>query len=71
MKPQIMMQLIKYSNMTGDDLYSSPNTVRVIKLRRIGWAGHVARMGEERGVYRVLLGNLWKRDQWGDLGIDG
>ena len=37
-------------------LNSSPNIVRVIKLRRSGWAGHVARMGEERGVYRVLVG---------------
>jgi len=37
-------------------LYSSPNIVRVIKSRRIRWAGHVARMGEEKGVYRVLLG---------------
>jgi hypothetical protein len=39
-----------------NDLYSSPNTVRVIKWRRMRWAGHVARMGEERGVYRVLVG---------------
>jgi len=39
-----------------NDLYSSPNTVRVIKSRRMRWAGHVARMGEERGVYRVLEG---------------
>jgi len=39
-----------------NDLYSSPNIVRVIKSRRMKWAGHVARMGEERGVYRVLLG---------------
>ena len=38
------------------DLYSSPNIVRVIKSRRRRWAGHVARMGEERGVYRVLVG---------------
>ena len=38
------------------DLNSSPNIVRVIKSRRMRWAGHVARMGEERGVYRVLLG---------------
>ena len=40
-----------------NDLYSSPNIVRVIKSRRMRWAGHVARMGEERGVYRFLVGN--------------
>jgi len=40
-----------------NDLYSLPNIVRVIKSRRMRWAGHVARMGEERGVYRVLGGN--------------
>ena len=39
-----------------NDLYSSPNIVRVIKSRRIRWAGHVARMGEERAVCRVLVG---------------
>ena len=39
-----------------NDLYSSPNIVWVIKSRRMRWAGHVARMGEERGVYRVSLG---------------
>ena len=38
------------------DLYSSPNIVRVIKSRRMRWAGHVTRMVEERGVYRVLVG---------------
>ena len=37
-------------------LYSSPNIVRVIKSRRMIWAGHVARMGEGRGVYMVLVG---------------
>jgi len=36
-----------------NDLYCSPNIVRVIKSRRMRWAGHVARMGEERGVYRM------------------
>jgi hypothetical protein len=35
---------------------SSPNIVRVIKSRRMRWAGHVERMGEGRGVYRVLVG---------------
>jgi len=39
-----------------NDLKSSPNVVRVIKSRRIRWAGHVARMGEEREVYRFLVG---------------
>jgi hypothetical protein len=37
-------------------LYSSPNIVRVIKSRRMRWVGHIARMGERRGVYRVLVG---------------
>ena len=37
-------------------MYSSPNIVRVIISRRMKWAGHVARMGEERWVYRVLVG---------------
>ena len=39
-----------------NDLYSSPNIVRVTKSRRMRWSGYVARMGEERGVYRVLVG---------------
>ena len=39
-----------------NNLYSLPNIVRVIKSRRMRWARHVARMGEGRGVYRVLVG---------------
>jgi len=37
-------------------MYSLPNTLRVVKSRRMRWEGHVARMGEGRGVYRVLVG---------------
>jgi hypothetical protein len=37
-------------------LYSSPNIIRQIKSRRMRWEGHVPRMGEERNVYRVLMG---------------
>jgi hypothetical protein len=37
-------------------LYSSPNIIMVIKSRRMRWEGHVARMGEGRGVYRILVG---------------
>ena len=44
-----------------NDLYSSPNIVRVIKSRKMRWAGHVACMGEERGVYRVLVGKTEER----------
>jgi hypothetical protein len=46
----------KLHNEKLHDLYSSPNIVRVIKSRRMRWAGHVAWMGEGRGMYRVLVG---------------
>jgi hypothetical protein len=46
----------KLHNEELNDLYSLLNIVRVIKSRRMRWAGHVARMGEERGVHRVLVG---------------
>jgi hypothetical protein len=39
-----------------NDLYSSPNIIRVIKSRRMRWTRHVARMGEGIGVYRILVG---------------
>jgi hypothetical protein len=52
-------------------LYSSPNIVRVIKTRRMRWAGHVARMEERRGVYRVWLGGPKGGDHWEDLGVGG
>jgi hypothetical protein len=39
-----------------NDLYSLPNIVRVVKSRRMRWTGHVVRMGEDRGVHRVLEG---------------
>jgi hypothetical protein len=46
----------KLHNEELHDLYSSPNILRVIKSRSMRWAGHVARMEDERGVYRVLVG---------------
>src|SRR5215472_9585799 len=54
-----------------NDLYSSPNIIRVIKSRRVRWAEHVARMGEKRGAYRILVGDLREGDQLGDPGVDG
>ena len=46
----------KLHNEELNDLYCSPNTVEVIKSRRMRWAWHVARLVEGRGVYRVLVG---------------
>jgi len=45
----------KLHNEELNDLYCSPNFIRVIKSRKIRWAKHVARMGERMGVYRVLV----------------
>jgi hypothetical protein len=55
-RDEVTGEWIKLHNEELHDLYSSPNIVRVIKPRRMRWTGHVARMGEGRGVYRVLAG---------------
>jgi hypothetical protein len=50
---------VEWSKLHSDklhDLYSSPDIIRQIKSRQMRWAGHVARMGEERKVYKVLMG---------------
>jgi len=52
-------------------LYSSPNIVRVIKSRRMRWAGHVAHIGDGRGVYRVLVGKPEGRRPLRRSGVDG
>ena len=54
-----------------NDFYFSPNILRVIKSRRMRWAGHLARMGEERGCISSWWGNRREEDHWGDLGVDG
>jgi hypothetical protein len=45
----------KLHNEELNELHSSPNIVRVVKSRRMRWAGHVARMGEDKCVHRVLV----------------
>ena len=53
------------------DLYSLPNIVRVVKSRRMRWAGHVARVGRGEVCTGFWWGNLRKRYRWGDPDVDG
>ena len=55
-KDEVTGEWRKLHNEELSDLYSLPNIVRVVKSRRMRWAGHVAHMGEGRGVHRVLVG---------------
>ena len=55
-KDEVTGEWRKLHNEELNDLCSLPNIVRVVKSRRMRWAGHVARMGEDRGVHRVLVG---------------
>ena len=64
-KDEVIWEWRKLHNEELNILYCSPNIVWVIKLRRTRWAGHVAGMGERRGVYRVLVG---KREEKRPLG---
>jgi hypothetical protein len=56
MRDEVMGGWRKLHNEELHDLYSSPSIIRIVKSRRMRWAGHVARMGEKRIVYRLLVG---------------
>jgi hypothetical protein len=55
-RDEVTREWRKLHNGEHNDVYCSPNIVQVIKSRRMRWAGHVARMGKGRGVYKVLVG---------------
>jgi hypothetical protein len=57
----------KHPNEELHNLYSSPRIIRVIRSRRVTWAGHVARTEEKRNAYRVLMGKPEGRRQQGRL----
>ena len=62
MRDEVTGELRKLHKKELNDLYFLPNIVQVVKSRRLRWAGHVARMGEGRGVHRFWWGNLRERD---------
>jgi hypothetical protein len=57
-RDEVTREWRKLHNEELNDLYSLTNIVWVVKSRRMRWAGHVARMGEDRGVHRLLVGKL-------------
>ena len=70
-KDEVTREWRKLHNEEINDLYSSPNIFRVIESRRIGWAGHVARMRAKRDVYGVLVGRPDGEICLGEPGVDG
>jgi len=70
-RDEVAREWRKLHNGELNDLFFSPNIIRVIKLRRMRWAGNVAHVGESRGVYRILVGNRRERDRLEDPGVNG
>jgi hypothetical protein len=55
-RDEVMGEWRKLLNEEIRDFYSSPSLIRIIKSRRMRWASHVARMGDKRNTYRLLVG---------------
>ena len=70
-RDEVTWEWRKLHNEEINDLYCSPNIVRVIKSRRMRWAGHVARMGERGGACRILVGKPEGNIHLEDPGVDG
>jgi hypothetical protein len=70
-RDEVTGELRKLHNEELHNLYSSPDIIRQVKSRRMRWVGHVARMGKERKVYKVLVESPKERDHWEDQGVGG
>jgi len=70
-RDEVTGELRKLHNEELNNLYRSRNIIRVIKSRRMRWAGHVASMGREEAYTGFWLGNVRERDHLGDPGVDG
>jgi hypothetical protein len=60
-----------YADEELHNMFSSPNIIRQIRSRRMRWAGHVARMGEERKIYKISVGKHEGKNHSEDRGVDG
>ena len=69
-RDEVSAQWIKQRNEEPNDMYCSPNVLRLIKSR-IRWVGHVAGVREKRGVYRVLVGKREGKRPFGEPGVNG
>jgi hypothetical protein len=70
-RDEVMGEWRKMHNEELHNLYSSPDIIRQVKSRRMRWVGHVARMGEERNVYKVLVGKPKGKNHLEDQGVGG
>jgi hypothetical protein len=70
-RDEVTAEWRKLHNEELNDRYSLPNIVRVVKSRKMRWAGHVARMGRRELCTGCWWGNLWERCHWGDPDVDG
>jgi hypothetical protein len=70
-RDEVTREWRKLHNGELNDLFFSPNIIRVIKLRRMRWTGNVTYVGESRGVYGILVENLRERDLLEDPGVNG
>jgi hypothetical protein len=70
-RDEVIGEWRKLHNGKLNNLYFSTTSVWVIKSRSMRWTGHVARMREERWMYRILVGKPEGKSYWGDPGVDG
>jgi hypothetical protein len=70
-RDEVIGEWEKLHNEELNDLYSLPNIVRVVKSRRMRWAGHVARMEEDKGAHRLLVEKPEGKRPLGDQDVDG
>jgi hypothetical protein len=61
----------KLHNEELHNVYSSPSIIKMIKSRRMRWAGHVGQMGAKRNAYRILVENPEEREHWEDQDVGG